>query len=269
MEYASLEPEEEEESSRALLAPPPNWPQAGRVQWRDVSLRYRPNLDPALRKVNLVIEAGEKVGVCGRTGAGKSSFTVAMLRLADCIDGAISIDGIDAGRVSLRKLRSGLALIPQDATMFQGSVRLNLDPLDEHGDEELWQALASVELDGAVKAAGGLSGAVAEEGANFSQGQRQLLCIARALLRKAQVVMMDEATASCDMETDDMVQRLVRSVFASCTVITVAHRIATIADSDKILVLRDGQVVEFDSPQALEARPGSVYRSLLDSSEYK
>ena len=269
VEYASLEPEEEEESSRALLAPPPNWPQAGRVQWRDVSLRYRPNLDPALRKVNLVIEAGEKVGVCGRTGAGKSSFTVAMLRLADCISGAISIDGIDAGRVSLRELRSGLALIPQDATMFQGSVRLNLDPLDEHGDEELWQALASVELDGAIKAAGGLSGAVAEEGANFSQGQRQLLCIARALLRKAQVVMMDEATASCDMETDDMVQRLVRSVFASCTVITVAHRIATIADSDKILVLRDGQVVEFDSPQALEARPGSVYRSLLDSSEYK
>ena len=163
VEYASLEPEEEEESSRALLAPPPNWPQAGRVQWADVSLRYRPNLDPALRKVNLVIEAGEKVGVCGRTGAGKSSFTVAMLRLADCIEGAISIDGIDAGRVGLRELRSGLALIPQDATMFQGSVRLNLDPLDEHGDEELWQALASVELDGAVKAAGGLSGAVAEE----------------------------------------------------------------------------------------------------------
>ena len=153
--------------------------------------------------------------------------------------------------------------------MFAGSVRLNLDPLNAHSDGAIWEALASVELTDVVKAAGGLIGTVAEEGGNWSQGQRQLLCIARALLRRAQVVMLDEATASCDMETDDMVQRLIRRVFAPCTVITVAHRIATIADSDKIMVLDKGVVAEFDSPKVLETRPGSIYSSLLENSEYK
>lgn len=271
VEYATLEPEEDY-TPRALAvraSPPASWPSAGRVEWSNVSLRYRPNLDPALKSINLTIEAGEKVGICGRTGAGKSSFTVAMLRLADCIDGVITIDGVDTAQVSRERLRACIALIPQDATMFAGSVRLNLDPLGAHSDSAIWDALSSVELTDVVTAVGGLTGTVAEEGGNWSQGQRQLLCIARAMLRRSQVVMLDEATASCDMETDDMVQRLIRKVFAPCTVITVAHRIATIADSDKIMVLDKGEVAEFDSPAALEARPGSIYGSLLENSEYK
>eukprot|EP01052_Picozoa_sp_SAG31_P022292 SAG31_NODE_1766_length_7315_cov_2.439302_6_plen_492_part_00 len=209
-EYATLEPEERQPNPRLVSAKDKleGWPASGKVEWQGVSLRYRHDLDPALCDMNVTIEAGEHVGVCGRTGAGKSSFTVAMLRLADRIDGVIKIDGVDTSTIGLQTLRRGIALIPQDATMFQGSVRVNLDPLHAHTDDELWRALRSVELVNVVVNAGGLYGnVVSEEGGNWSQGQRQLLCIARALLRRANIVMMDEATASCDLSTDAMVQR--------------------------------------------------------------
>lgn len=187
-----------------------------------------------------------------------------MLRLADEITGSILIDGVDHASIPVATVRSAMALIPQDALMFSGSIRQNLDPLSRHSDSELLHALDQVELGSVVSKAGGLAGVVAEEGKDWSQGQRQLLCIARALLRRCNVVMLDEATASCDIETDEMVQRLIRKVFAECTVITVAHRIRTIMDSDYIMVLNAGRVVEYDRPEVLENRPGSAYRALVE-----
>ena len=181
-EFSRLEAEEtltESEARRGL--PPSGWPASGKLQWKDVMLRYRPGLTPALREVSWTINPGEKIGICGRTGAGKSSLTVAMLRLADEMTGSISIDGIDHTSMALSELRGRLALIPQEATMFAGDVRLNLDPLGLSKDSELWHVLSEVELGEAVKAAGGLTASVSEDGANWSQGQRQLMCIARAL----------------------------------------------------------------------------------------
>ena len=232
-----------------------------------VLCRYRKGLPPALRDVSCVVQDGERVGVCGRTGAGKSSMTVGLLRLADEIFGSIKIDGVDHASIKMSSLRDKIALIPQEATMFAGDIRLNLDPLQASTDAELWSVLRQVELEDVVKDAGGLTATVAEDGSNYSQGQRQLLCIARALLKRSKIVMLDEATASCDVQTDAMIQKVIREVFTDCTVLTIAHRLNTIADSDKIMVLDEGEVAEFDSPQALLAWPGSIYRSLVEESE--
>ena len=270
LEYAQLAPEPEVEKHvvpAAEVTVPDSWPANGNIELKEVELRYRAGLQPALRGVNVSIRAGERVGICGRTGAGKSTMTVAMLRLADHISGAIEIDGIDTAAVPLSVLRARLALIPQEATLFAGTLKLNLDPIGEASDAQVWEVLKQVQLDGAVSAVGGLNSVVAEDGGNWSQGQRQLICIARALLRRSKVVMLDEATASCDVHTDALVQEVIRTVFVGCTVLTIAHRIHTIADSDKIMVLADGRVAEFGPPAELLARPqGSMYRSLVEES---
>lgn len=269
-EYTNLKPEEKAAGERdRQLAPTPaaNWPSIGKIEFRSLVLRYRPGLPPALKGLQCVINPGAKVGVCGRTGAGKSSLTVALLRLADELDGAIFIDDVDHQAIPLALLRSRLALIPQEATMFAGDVRFNLDPLGLSTDDALWSALDSVELGGTVRESGGLGAAVSEDGANWSQGQRQLLCIARALLRQAKIVMLDEATASCDVQTDAMIQRMMRKVFADKTVLTIAHRLNTIADSDQIMVLSKGKVAEFGPPQQLLEDPRGLYRGLVDEAE--
>jgi ATP-binding cassette subfamily C (CFTR/MRP) protein 1 len=262
-QYSTLPPEEPE----IKPMPPPSWPQTGKIEWERMGLRYRKGLPPALRNVTCTVKDGEKVGVCGRTGAGKSSMTVGLLRLADEIFGSIKIDGVDHASIKTFALRSKLALIPQEATMFAGDIRLNLDPLQTSTDAELWSVLRQVELEEVVKDAGGLTATVAEDGNNWSQGQRQLLCIARALLKRSRIVMLDEATASCDVTTDAMVQKVIRQVFTDCTVLTIAHRMNTIADSDMIMVLDQGEVAEFDSPQALLKTPGSMYHALVQESE--
>jgi ATP-binding cassette subfamily C (CFTR/MRP) protein 1 len=260
-EYIDLEPEE------AIAPPQPDaaWPTRGEVVMKAVTLRYRPELEPALKGVSCVIRPGEKIGICGRTGAGKSSLTLAMLRLADEVGGTIEIDGVDTASVPLHTLRSRIAMIPQEATMFAGDIRGNLTPLGVP-DAELWAALEQVELGEPVRALGGLGAAVSEDGVNFSHGQRQLFGVARALLKHSPVVMLDEATASCDAVTDAMVQAVVRKVFAGCTVLTIAHRINTIADSDRVMVMDGGLVAELDTPAALLATEGSIYARLLRES---
>ena len=224
-------------------------------------------------------------------------MTVAMLRLADEIGGQILIDGVSHASMTHQQLRAKLAIIPQEATMFAGistivshththtpfrvslvetlhgprllagPLRLNLDPLQEFSDSELHRVLAEVELEDVVRQAGGLNAVVAEDGQNWSAGQRQLICIARALLRQSKIVMLDEATASCDVNTDAMVQKVIRRVFADCTVLTIAHRIHTIADSTRIMVLSAGRVVEYDTPDNLMEQEDSIYRSLVEESE--
>jgi ATP-binding cassette subfamily C (CFTR/MRP) protein 3 len=243
--------------------PPPGWPATGAVTFEAVSMRYRPGLPLVLRDVSLHIRGGEKVGVCGRTGAGKSSLLIALLRLADegCFDGRILIDGLDTSSIGCGDLRGAFAVISQEAVLFSGSLRFNLDPLEASSDDALTDALALVGL-----AARPLDEEVAEGGANWSAGQRQLLCLARAALRHARLVLADEATSSCDAETDAMMQRTMRSCFAHATVLTVAHRLGTIGDSDRIMVMDGGSAKEFDTPAVLATLPGGIYAALLAES---
>jgi ATP-binding cassette, subfamily C (CFTR/MRP), member 1 len=190
---------------------------------------------------------------------------IALFRIQELAAGSISIDGIDTSRIPLHKLRSKLGIIPQDPVIFSASVRFNLDPFDEFSDAQLWDVLSSVDMkDHVLSLPGKLQEEVAEGGDNFSTGQRQLICIARALLRRPKILILDEATASIDNETDSMIQRMVRQNFKDSTVLTIAHRLHTIIDSDRILVLDSGNVAEMDSPDNLLANPDGLFKSLWD-----
>ncbi|KAL2913384.1 hypothetical protein HK105_207129 [Polyrhizophydium stewartii] len=241
-----------------------SWPHAGMIEVRDAVLRYRADLPPVLHGVSFVVRPGEKVGIVGRTGAGKSTILTSILRLFELESGSIVIDGVDVATLGLRDVRRRIGVIPQEPVLFSGTVRSNLDPFGQYQDSELWDALQRADLKAAVAAApGGLDSAVAENGDNWSTGQRQLLCLARAILKKARIIMLDEATASVDLATDDMIQRAIRSDFGSSTVLTIAHRLNTIADYDKILVLGAGRVLEFDSPRALLADTASHFSRMV------
>ena len=206
--------------------------------------------------------------MCGRTGSGKSSLIATLLRLVELQKGSIVIDGLDISSIGLTDLRSNLSLIPQDPVLFSGDVRHNLDPFDDYSDDLIWDALRNAELQDFVKSLGnGLQSTVAEQGLNFSAGQRQLICVARALVRGNKIIIMDEATASVDSETDQKLQKMIRSAFADCTVICIAHRINTIVDSDKICVLNDGTVVEYDSPGNLLKDESSEFFGLVTEME--
>lgn len=199
----------------------------------------------------------------GRTGAGKSSIIQSLFRLAEN-EGQIFIDGIDIGVIGLHDLRKKISIIPQEPVLFSGSLRFNLDPFEERSDAELWRALDQVELMTVVTAMpGGLDGKVLDGGSNFSVGQRQLLCLARAILRNNKILILDEATANVDSETDNLIQETIRQQFADCTVITIAHRLNTVMDSDRVLVVDAGEVVEYDHPFAL-IKAGGFFKQLLD-----
>eukprot|EP01063_Lacrimia_lanifica_P027522 TRINITY_DN3875_c0_g1_i1.p1 TRINITY_DN3875_c0_g1~~TRINITY_DN3875_c0_g1_i1.p1 ORF type:complete len:1364 (+),score=450.81 TRINITY_DN3875_c0_g1_i1:40-4131(+) len=260
-EYGKLVPEEklvEEE------APAPRtdaaWPATGAVEFCDVSMRYRPALPLVLDGVSFAIPGGCKVGIVGRTGAGKSSITQVLFRLVELAAGAVRIDGVDTATVPLHDLRSRCSIIPQDPVLFTGTMRYNLDPFDTAENERvLWKALEDVQLKAAIEACdGGLDCDVSEGGRNFSVGQRQLICLARALLRQNKILVLDEATANVDPDTDRVIQAVIREKFAACTVLTIAHRLHTVIDADRILLLKQGRVVEFDTPDALLADEESV-----------
>ncbi|RLN87100.1 hypothetical protein BBJ28_00022786, partial [Nothophytophthora sp. Chile5] len=240
---------EAELTSVGKLPPAKEWPSAGTIEFRDVNLRYRPGLPRVLRNLSLRIHPQEKIGIVGRTGAGKSSLVVALMRLVELDAGSILIDGLDVSSIGLHELRSKISIIPQDPVLFSGTVRSNVDPFDQYTDEQIWTSLRRAHLAHAVTA---LDGAVDEKGSNFSVGERQLLCIARALLKRSRIILMDEATASIDTETDRKIQRSIREEFRECTCLTIAHRINTILDADRILVMERGGVGEFDTPQALQ-----------------
>ncbi|XP_017047283.1 multidrug resistance-associated protein 1 isoform X18 [Drosophila ficusphila] len=242
---------------------PKNWPQEGRVEFQNFQVRYREGLDLVLRGVSFDIRGGEKVGIVGRTGAGKSSLTLALFRIIESAGGRISIDGVDIATMGLHMLRSRLTIIPQDPVLFSGSLRVNLDPFEVKTDDEIWKALELSHLKSFVKSlAAGLNHEISEGGENLSVGQRQLVCLARALLRKTKVLVLDEATAAVDLETDDLIQKTIRTEFKECTVLTIAHRLNTIMDSDKVIVLDKGQITEFASPTELLANPKSAFYSM-------
>ena len=246
------------------ISPSENWPEKGEIGMKDLTLAYAHELPPAVKDVSVSIKAGEKIGVCGRTGSGKSTITLGLFRMLEHFEGQIVVDGIDISKMSLRILRSRLAIIPQDPILFQGTVRFNLDPRGVHQDDALWRALEVAQLKNAITAfSGGLEGAIVEGGENLSVGQRQLFCLARALLVKSRVLVMDEATANVDLETDKLIQEVVRSAFKDFTILTIAHRIDTILDSDRIMVLDQGRLIELDSPDNLLANEDSVFSSLV------
>jgi len=256
--------EEERPPERPDTAPAPSWPHAGHISFQDVSLRYRPELPRVLQDVSFEIQPGQKVGVVGRTGAGKSSLIQALFLLSELDGGRIVIDGIETGTLGTASLRPQIAIIPQDPVLFEGTFRYNLDPLARHTEQELWQALETAGLKSYVQAQdGGLDALVAAQGENLSVGQRQLVCVSRALLAKSKVVVLDEATASVDMATDALIQRAIRSDFARSTVVTVAHRINTVIDYDRILVMHRGQVAEYDTPRNLLKDPESMFSSMV------
>lgn len=252
VEYETIDPEPALESSPDKK-PPPTWPEAGEIIFDKLSLRYFPDPDSeyVLNELEFEIQPKEKIGIVGRTGAGKSSLINALFRLS-YNEGAIIIDARNTNELGLHDLRSKISIIPQEPVLFSGTLRYNLDPFDEYPDHKLWTALEEVELKEAIEELGaGLQSKISEGGGNFSVGQRQLVCLARAILRENKILLMDEATANVDPQTDGLIQETIRNKFSDCTVLTIAHRLNTIMDSDKVLVMDAGRCVEFAPPYEL------------------
>ncbi|KAE8148597.1 P-loop containing nucleoside triphosphate hydrolase protein [Aspergillus avenaceus] len=265
LEYANLPSEAPEVIFKHR--PTIGWPAQGAVSFKNYSTRYRPGLDLVLKDINLDIKPHEKIGVVGRTGAGKSSLTLALFRIIEPDGGNISIDDLNVSTIGLFDLRGRLAIIPQDPAMFEGTVRDNLDPRHVHADSELWGVLEHARLKEHVASMDGqLDARIQEGGSNLSQGQRQLVSLARALLTPSNILVLDEATAAVDVETDALLQRTLRSsIFERRTIITIAHRINTIIDSDRIVVLDKGRVAEFDTPAELIKRGGKFYELVKEA----
>ncbi|GAQ10287.1 ATP-binding cassette transporter abc4 [Aspergillus lentulus] len=282
-EYAEIEPEEKlSDKERAKAdAVPASWPTLGKVEFHSVSARYQPDGPDVLRNVSFVANPGERIGIVGRTGSGKSTLGLSLLRFVNLTSGRITIDGLDISQIRLHRLRTSVTLIPQEPVLFSGDVQSNLDPFSEASETELHSALSactSIQVHGGpVREAGTnklttraltLDTPVAANGENFSQGQRQVLSIARAVCRRSKVVLLDEATASVDHETDMHMQKLLRSMFPDSTIIAIAHRLRTIMDYDRVLVMAEGEIIENDSPANLIKRKGVFWSMLKNTGEY-
>jgi len=253
--------------------PASHWPDQGAITFKNMSMKYRPGLPDVLHDISIEIRGGEKIGVVGRTGAGKSSLALALLRIVE-FSGSIIIDGVDISKIGLRDLRSKLSIIPQDPTIFSGTVRTALDPFSVYDDAQLWDALRRSYLVGNEVSETDLGNrtpitldtVIETEGSNLSVGERSLMSLARALVKDAKVVIMDEATASVDLETDKRIQETITTQFKDRTLLCIAHRLRTILGYNRILVLDAGCVVEFDTPLSLFQREGSIFRGLCEKS---
>lgn len=242
----------------------PNWPEEGYMEFKNVSLKYRPTTEIVLNRLSFKIQKGEKIGVVGRTGAGKSTICLAISRIVEIFEGSILIDGLDISQVQIETLRSRITLIPQDPTMFTGTLRFNLDPEEKATDEEILALLKEGQLQSLIdNNPKGLNQEITENGSNLSSGERQLLCICRAILRNSKLVILDEATANIDVVTEQNIQNLINSKFKDATMVVIAHRINTIIQSDRVLVLSFGQIKEFDAPSKLMSNPMSEFSQLI------
>lgn len=282
IEYANLPTEPQDGAD-----PPAAWPSEGRLEVTDLVVGYAPDLPPVLRGLSFRVERNERIGVVGRTGAGKSSLTLALFRFLEAREGSITIDGLQISKIKLHALRSRLAIIPQDPVLFSGTIRSNLDAFDEHTDAELHDALQRVHLISTATSCDeptssnapttptqhantnpfmSLQSSISEGGLNLSQGQRQLLCLARAIVSRPKILVLDEATSAVDMATDALIQRSIREEFGDATLIVIAHRLSTIADFDKILVMGEGRSLEFGPPRELMALDGGVFKEMVRES---
>lgn len=282
-----LEVEQEAPYDIPETEPPASWPETGRINVKDLSLRYAPELPRVIRNVTFDVEPNHKVGIVGRTGAGKSTIITAFFRFLDADSGSIEIDGVDISTIGLRNLRQAITIIPQDPTLFSGTIRSNLDPFTQYSDESMFEALKRVNLIGPTEMLTSenpvdliasandnenqnkflnLDSTIAEGGGNLSQGERQLVCLARSLLKNPKIILLDEATSSIDYKSDAMIQQTIRQEFGNSTILTIAHRLRTIIDYDKILVMDAGQVVEYDNPYVLIADKSTVFYSMCENS---
>lgn len=248
---------------------PDGWPSKGRITVKDLSLTYYPGGPKILKNLNFTVEAGEKIGLAGRTGAGKSSLVSALFRMPEP-SGEVFIDEVDLLRLNLQRARQSISVITQDPVLFNGTLRMNLDPFERYNDRDIWNALEGASLKSKVEQlADQLSHEVTECGSNFSVGERQLICLARALLLRNKVIIMDEATANVDYKTDKLIHDTIRNQFQDCTVITIAHRLGTILNYDRVIVLEEGQIVEFDTPNTLLRAERGVLSNLYYSQHDK
>lgn len=263
----TLESEAPRQSPEAAQ-PAPSWPPEGKITFQDVEMRYRDDLPLVLKNLSFTILPEETIGIVGRTGSGKSSLGVALFRLVELTGGSIIIDGINVAQIGLDDLRSKLAIIPQEPVLFIGTIRSNLDPWDQYSDAEIWEALEKTHIKEMVsQLPHSLHSEVTENGENFSVGERQLLCVARALLRNSKILLLDEATAAIDTETDRLIQETIRTAFGSCTTLIIAHRLNTVMSCSRVMVMNNGQILEFDSPVALLADENSRFRAMVEASE--
>ncbi|KMT03936.1 hypothetical protein BVRB_8g187450 [Beta vulgaris subsp. vulgaris] len=246
--------------------PPPGWPSSGSIKFEDVVLRYRPELPAVLHGVSFTVPPSDKVGIVGRTGAGKSSMLNALFRIVELERGKILIDGCDIAKFGLTDLRKVLGIIPQAPVLFSGTVRFNLDPFNEHNDADLWESLERAHLKEVIRRNPlGLDAEVSEAGENFSVGQRQLLSLSRALLRRSKILVLDEATAAVDVRTDALIQKTIREEFKTCTMLIIAHRLNTIIDCDRVLLLEAGKVLEYNTPEKLLLNEESAFSKMVQS----
>ncbi|XP_069474938.1 ATP-binding cassette sub-family C member 5 isoform X2 [Ambystoma mexicanum] len=249
---------------------PPDWPQEGEIVFENAEMRYRENLPLVLKKVSFTIKPKEKIGIVGRTGSGKSSLGMALFRLVELSGGCIKIDGIKINEIGLGDLRSKLSIIPQEPVLLTGTIRSNLDPFNQYGEEQIWDALERTHMKECItQLPQKLESEVMDSGENFSVGERQLLCIARVLLRRCKILILDEATASMDAETDILIQETIREAFGDCTMLTIAHRLNTVLGSDRIMVLTQGQVMEFDTPSVLLSNENTRFYAMFAAVENK
>ncbi|XP_042143005.1 ATP-binding cassette sub-family C member 2 [Ixodes scapularis] len=270
LDYTELPPESEVEPGLEkydlgpAVSKTSEWPQEGKVEFQSYAASYNPGILPdVLKGITFTVQPSEKVGVVGRTGAGKSSLVMALLRVLKSSHGCIRIDGLDIARVPIRRLRSQVTVIPQDPSLVRGTLRENLDPTNSHTDEEIWAALEQSHLRQVVaRDPKQLLLDTGDGGSSFSVGQRQLLCLARALLRRPRLLVLDEATSQMDGDTDQLIQATLREAFAHCTQLTIAHRLHTILDYDKVLVMADGRVLEYGTVQELLSRPTSAFKQM-------
>eukprot|EP00095_Tigriopus_kingsejongensis_P003130 snap_masked-scaffold438_size171652-processed-gene-0.1 protein:Tk03130 transcript:snap_masked-scaffold438_size171652-processed-gene-0.1-mRNA-1 annotation:"multidrug resistance-associated protein 4" len=266
LEYGKIESEADlKVDHHPDMFQPESWPREGVIECRNVRLQYGEGEKHVLKGVDFVTKSKEKIGIVGRTGAGKSSLIVALFRLTEPT-GEILVDGVNIQEIGLHELRHQISIIPQDPLVFHGSLRKNLDPFNEYQDAQIWQALKEAHLDQAIRSMPqGIETEMSEGGSNLSAGQRQLVCLARAILRNNKILILDEATANVDPRTDGWIQETIRKRFADCTVLTIAHRLHTVMDSDRILVMSDGRVAEFSSPYDLLQDRHSVLSELVSN----
>jgi len=260
LEYCDLASEADDETA---VQPESDWPRCGTITFDKVDFKYHDSLPNVLHSFTAHIKSKQKIGICGRTGAGKSSLLSTLFRTSEP-DGLITIDEVDIQKIGLKDLRSKISIIPQEPIIFSGTMRRNIDPFDEYHDEELWDVLEQVRLKETVNdLPHKLETMMSESGSNLSVGQRQLVCLARAILRNNRILVIDEATANVDLNTDNLIQETIRGKFKDCTVLTIAHRLKTIMDSDKIMVLDAGELKEFDKPYKLLRCKNSIFYSLV------
>ncbi|KAJ5076658.1 multidrug-resistance like protein 1 isoform i [Anaeramoeba ignava] len=263
-EFSQIESEQSSlDNSKILVSS--DWPQYGKILFENVSMKYRPNLPDVLKDISVEFESGEKVGIVGRTGCGKTSLALCLFRIVNPYKGSILIDGIDISKIKISKLRHKLSIIPQDVIIFSGTVRENLDPFKKYTDLQIWEILSLVNLTEKIRTLPfQLSTEISEENSYFSTGEKQLICLARILLKNSKIILLDEATAFIDQETDKIIQQRIKSHFKNSTVITIAHRLNTILDSNRILCLKKGQVVEFDTPDNLLKNRDGLFSEFVE-----